>query len=437
MKKILVGTIGIISVVIFSFLPLREAGAVAQWARKYKMNCQACHTSFPRLTYFGEKFQRNGFQLPDTQDGDENKEKLSDTTFVDNVINMFGMRIAVTPVAVTTAGLTRPNGTIVTKTSFGNTDWLQFFTAGSIFKNTSIFIETEIQNTSVKHNWFTLGYHNLFDKSWLNLRVGKLGVMNWHAMNGRLRMIPNISLQGWSAVKTSEGTRTTGTGAFTINDQIVISDPQPGIELYGYQGPFLYSVGVVNGSQLTDNNEFKNIFGTLRLELPKGPLMGSSISVFGYGGTDTASTGIVRGQNRFYRISGATNLRWKKLDVLGGYIYNHDRDWDILTAGIQGNTIHSVAAQLGYLFDPKWFAALQYDFVKDSDNGGSSAAAALDGPPPGSATTTGTNDYHKISPSVWFMPRENMRIGLVSRAELQKHAGGRQHEFIVHVRSMF
>lgn len=436
MKKILITAVSSLALLAVWLYPAKEAQAVAQWARKYKMNCQACHTAFPRLNYFGEKFQRNGFQLPDTQDGDEAKEKLNETTLIDNLINMFGVRVAVTPVNVRTNGLTLPNGAITTRTSFGNTDWVQFFSAGSIFKNTSIFIETEIQDTSIRNNWFTLGYHNLFDQTLFNLRVGKLGVMNWHALNGRLRMIPNINIEGWSAVRTSEGTRTTGTGAFTINDQVAIANPQPGIELYGYKGPFLYSTGVVNGSALNDNNEFKNVFGTLRLEATGGSLMGSSISGFGYWGTDTASSGTTRNRNRFYRVSGATNVRWKNWDVLAGYIYNRDNDWDLLTAGTQNNTIHSTAGQVGYLINPKWFTAAQYDYVRDSDNGGSSGSSGVNGQPAGTGTG-GTNDFHKVSPSIWYMPRENMRIGFVNRYELRNHVGGRQHDFIFHVRAMF
>lgn len=436
MKKFPSVIAGLVLVAVFAFFPMREAGAVAQWARKYKMNCQSCHTAFPRLNYFGEKFQRNGYQLPDTEDGDDTKEKLNDTTFIDQIGNLLGIRIAVSPATLRTNGLTRPNGTIVTRTSFGNTDWVQFFSAGSIFKNASIFIETEVQNTSIKFNWFTLGYHNLLGTSWLNLRAGKLGVMNWHALNGRLRMIPNINLEGWSNVKSSEGTRTTGTGAFTLNDQVAVSDPQPGLELYGYKGPFLYSAGVVNGSALTDNNEFKNLFGTLRAEVPEGPIMGSAVSAWGYWGTDTASSGTTRNKNRFYRFSGAANLRWKNWDILGGYIYNRDKDWDMLTAGNQANTIHTFASQVGYLINPKWFAALQYDYVRDQDNGGSSGSSGFDAQPPGSGSG-GTNDYHKVSPSIWFMPRENMRIGLTQRMELRKHLGGRQHESLFHVRAMF
>ncbi|OGQ05831.1 MAG: hypothetical protein A2W61_06875 [Deltaproteobacteria bacterium RIFCSPLOWO2_01_44_7] len=407
---------GLLSFLCVWLFPSSEAQAVSQWARKYKMNCQSCHTAFPRLNYFGEKFQRNGFQLPETEDGDENKEKLSDTAFIDNLINMFGVRIAVSPASITTNGLTRPDGTVTTRTSFGNTDWVQFFSAGSIFKNASIFIETEITNTAIKNNWFTLGYHNLFGHSLLNLRVGKLGVMNWVGQSGRLRMIPNIQVEGWKNFLTAEGTTSAST---TLQDQVAMGEPQPGIELYGYKGPFLYSVGVVNGNALTDNNEFKNVFGTLRLEATDGPIQGSSISGWGYWGTDTFST--VRRKDRFYRVSGAANLRWKNWDVIGAFLHGRDSDWILSTAAPNRNTTHAASGQVGYLINPKWYAAAQYDYVTDTFKN----------------TATTSNFYHKASPSIWFMPRENMRIGLVQRFEFKGRAGGRQHEFLVHARAMF
>ncbi len=42
-----------------------SAMATSQWARKYGQSCVTCHTDFPRLNYYGERFMRNGYQLPD------------------------------------------------------------------------------------------------------------------------------------------------------------------------------------------------------------------------------------------------------------------------------------------------------------------------------------------------------------------------------------
>ncbi|OGQ44746.1 MAG: hypothetical protein A3H42_05430 [Deltaproteobacteria bacterium RIFCSPLOWO2_02_FULL_46_8] len=418
MKKTFFAVTALFAFLAVSLWPAKEANAVSQWTRKYKINCQTCHTAFPRLTFYGEKFQRNGYQLPDEEDGDTTKEEINKNLFIDNLINMFGLRISVSPAKIITNNLTKPSGATTTRLSFGDPEWVQLFTAGSIFKNASIFIETEVENTTVHNNWFTLGYHNLFGQSLLNLRVGKLSVLNWFGQSGRLRMIPNINIDGMNSVRDSIG----ATGV-TRADQVNFSSPEAGIELFGYKGPFLYSVGVVNGATLTDNNEFKNVFGTLRLEMPDGDFAGSSLSGWGYYGTDTgttAATATIQRKDRFYRTGGAANLRWKAWDFIGAFLYQRDNNWTMVVPGAVAtkNDTYIASAQLGYLINPKWFAAGQYDYTTDSRN-------------------TDSIHFNTISPSIWYMPRENMRIGFVNRSELRRRVGGRQQQFLFNVRAMF
>ena len=47
------------------------SGAVPVFARKYGLNCTNCHSAFPRLNDWGQRFRANGYQLP----GRENEEK--------------------------------------------------------------------------------------------------------------------------------------------------------------------------------------------------------------------------------------------------------------------------------------------------------------------------------------------------------------------------
>ncbi|MBI2082139.1 MAG: hypothetical protein HYT76_01085 [Deltaproteobacteria bacterium] len=405
-----------VAILFFTFLLLpQQANATAQWARKYQMNCQTCHTSFPRLTYFGEKFARNGYQLPDTQDGDETKEAVGDHLFIDKIGNLLGMRISVSPVEATTNTLNIDGSRKDFEFNFGDTKWLQFFTAGSIFKNASIFIETEIEPTAVHLNWFTLGYHNLFDSSLLNVRAGRISMMNWHAQSGRLRMIPNVN------VASHRFRPSQGANRAVAEEPIRISSPVPGIELYGYREFFLYSVGVSNGEDMDDPNQYKNFFGTLRFDLPEGELAGSNISGWGMWGRDTVNSGaestpIAQTRNTFYRLSPAVNVRWKGYDLIGAYVYGKEDNYNLVDPEVT-NKSHGATGQLGYLIHPQWFAALQYDFVKDDQNS--------------------RDEFHKISESVSFMPRENMRIGLTLREDMKKPTTGRQHELLLNVRSMF
>ena len=374
------------------------------------MNCQSCHTSFPRLNAFGEKFAKNGYQLPGSEDGDETKKKLNDTTFIDGIGNLFGIRIAVSPVEVVTDGLT-VDGAQKLKVGLGDTKWVQLFTAGSIFKNTSIFIETEVGgDKTIKFNWYTLGYHNLLGSSWLNLRAGQLSMLNWAAQTGRLRMIPNISLTSTSS-KTSQGTN-----KGTAEDVVSFGGAMPAVELYGYNDYALVSVGIANGSALTDKNQFKNYFGTLRFELPEGALAGSAISGSGVIGKDTLTSKTAQQRNEFWMAQPAVNLRWESLDLIASYILTKEKNFNLNAADID-NKRQGYSGQLGYLISPTWYAALQYDKVKDD--------------------VKSTEEFHKVSQNLTYMPRENMRIGLTLREELRKNATGKQHEVLLHVRAMF
>ena len=47
------------------------AGAVPVFARKYGLNCTNCHSGFPRLNDWGQRFRANGYRLP----GRENEER--------------------------------------------------------------------------------------------------------------------------------------------------------------------------------------------------------------------------------------------------------------------------------------------------------------------------------------------------------------------------
>lgn len=389
---------------------VQSVNATSQFARKYEINCQSCHTAFPRLNYFGEQFRRNGYQMPDTTDGDENKTPVGDNLFMDKVGNLFGLRVNFTPAKYTTNAL-QSNNKYKGKLQFGNPNWLQIFTAGSIFKNTSIFIETEIQSdkdtAKAYNNWMILGYHNIFDTSLLNVRVGKLAVMDNFSQSGRLRMMPEPKIDAFESYKSA--------GAGTGNeDQATLTGPQPGLEVYGYKGPFLYSVGVVNGKKWDDTNKYKNFFATLRADIQEGEFAGSNISSWGYYGWDTKNAAVSSNRDRFWRTAGGANLRWKDLDVIGAFMYGKDDNWDLATGLVQKTK--SLSGQAGYLLTPKWFTALQYDW--------------LDG-------TAATQDLHKFSQSIAFMPRENMRIDLISALELKERTNGRRHQFMINVRSIF
>lgn len=412
MKKVL---LFILAGLFISILAVPESWAVSQWSRKYGVSCNTCHTAFPRLNYFADKFVQNGFQMPGTEDGDEvAKHIIGDGLNLNELTDIFGIRIAVSPLEV--KGNSRTEGSQKeTLFDIGSPKWLQLFTAGTIFKNASIFIETEVGEDEIEFNWFELGYHNILGSSLLNVKAGKVSMMEFHALTGRLRGIPNIKHQLLSDVKSANGKG---------DDSISVAQPVPAVEWYGWTGPFVAAAGVSNGGKLSDTNDDKNFFGTLKFFVAEeGDFAGSAVSLWGLIGTDTKDQfnllGAYAGEatDEFWRWSPAFNVRYlDHWDLQFAYLFGHDDDFNLDTVGEQDTDFQGIATILGYMPNTKWYLALQFDWV-DSDD-----ATSL--------------QYTKLSPSVWYFPRDNMRIGLTGRFDLESESD-KKHEALVHVRSMF
>jgi hypothetical protein len=62
---------------IFIISPVREAGAIPAWARKYNADCAMCHYPvYPRLNSFGQQFRRAGYRTPVEFGKDQDVSKI-------------------------------------------------------------------------------------------------------------------------------------------------------------------------------------------------------------------------------------------------------------------------------------------------------------------------------------------------------------------------
>src|SRR3989339_1913114 len=84
--------------IIFLFLSA-DAFATSQWAKKFNVSCNTCHTVFPRLNSFGEEFLANGYQLESTykKNWEDQYSINAGGVFLDDLQNLFGVRINFTP----------------------------------------------------------------------------------------------------------------------------------------------------------------------------------------------------------------------------------------------------------------------------------------------------------------------------------------------------
>ncbi len=390
---------------LFLLLP-RNAEAVSQWARKYQADCTLCHTAFPRLNHFGEKFMRNGFQLPDDEpDGDtEGKDKISDNLFVDKVGNWLGARLSLTPGVYKKSGVTIDGET---KDSFniGNSNWLQLFVAGTIAKNVSIFIEQEFEVDGSKFSWFHLFFTNLAD-TYVNFQVGKLSPVDFTPFPDRLRMWQKSDVLN---VKSSGG------GG---ENSVTIRQSRPGIQYYGYKGPVLWFAGLDNGKDASDLDRQKNYWGGIRVEVPdtaKGNFLGSAVGFHYYSGNDTADSATARIENDFERYTFSANARYKDIfDLQATYQIGKDDNYTLQVVPVSAK-FYGFTTSAAYWTYPV-YVVVQYDQIDSDDVPGL--------------------EIKKLSPSIWLFMRQNFKAGIAARFDISS-AAVKKHEVALQIRTMF
>lgn len=404
-SKIYLGAIWL-AVAAFLFTSVQTAEAVSQFSRKYEVECNTCHTVFPRLNYFGERFMLNGFQWPGGKaDGDkQGKKELSEDLFIDQVGNWLGGRISLRAANFKTNDLAK-NGTLSDSVNLGNPNWLQFFVAGSIFKDVAIFIEQEFEDTDSKFSWFHLFFTNLYG-TYVNFQVGKLSPVDFTPFSDRLRIWQKSEVLN---VKSSGG---------GLENSVNIRQSRPGIQYYGYSGPVVWFAGADNGKDSKDTDRAKNFWGGLRLYLPpslEGPFEGSSVGFHYYSGTDTANTAVNQFQNDFQRFTLAGNVRYNTdLDIQFVYQYGEDDNY-FLTASPFKAQFNGFTVVGAYQQD-KWYYILQYDRINSND--------------------VPVLEVDKLSPSIWYLLRANFKVGLIARVDLS-NAVQKKHEVGVEIRTMF
>ena len=389
-----------------------NADAVSQWARKYKVPCSMCHTSFPRLNYFGEQFMRNGFQWPGgAADGNtEGKEVLSDDFSIDKVGHWLGARLSLTPFMYKTND--KVNSNLEDSFNIGRAKWLQFFVAGTISENVSIFIEQEFESDGAKFSWFHLFFTNL-SGTYVNFQVGRLSPVDFTPFPDRLRIWEKSNILN---IKSSGGKGVNSTN---------IRSSRPGIQYYGYRGPLLWFAGVDNGKDSSDTDRGKNIWGGIRLEITEAmnsPFEGSSVGLHVYSGTDSkdetptdTSPVIARVDNDFMRYTVAANIRHgDKVDVQMTYQRGEDDNYTLaatpVKADFQGYTVTCA------YWKEVWYYVLQYDQIDSTDIPGI--------------------EMKKVSPSIWYFLRSNIKAGLAARIDVSS-GSAKKHEAALQLRAMF
>jgi len=345
----------------------QSAQATSQWSRKYKRSCQSCHTAFPRLNYFGEKFMKNGYQDPDNSiaDGGTLRKKTYGDLDLNTYIGDFlGVRVDINAVKYQSNHLAIDDKKTASSLDLGKFGWAQIFAAGSISKNISFFNEIEYGGTgTLKHGWARLGFHNIFDTTAVNLYVGKLSPADFTVHSDRLRL---LSVKGLAIGRKSSLTG----GATTAEAESSPRDGQYGLQYYGYKNGLTWALGSSNGGETSDNNGELNHWASLMWQSQAdNSFEGSGLSLMYYAGTDTANSGSGGSNqitNDFNRIIPGLNIRFKDWDIIASYTVGED-DNDGLTSTAKKTEFNGKTIIVSKMLSSKHHAGIQYDDLRYDD----------------------------------------------------------------------
>ena len=314
-----------------------SANAVPAFARKYNMNCNVCHTRFPRLNTFGERFQENGYQIPGTEDGGATAKKRLGELTLNDVTNYLGFRLrgsfnyfTDTGPRSDTSGLEFPQAS-------------EWFIAGTLSKNVGFWIEPEFSveegEASLERGFVT--FNNLGGHDIAHVRLGRFdpsAFWSYSTIRQQIQPIaakvtdngnfmnPTITRIGLGpsaiAAKFSGLFDNAGKAIDPFHEALYNSHAEMGVDVHGrpFGKAFLYQAGVLNGAgeSFGDSNKQKDWYVMGRLDVAESNLFSASLSGMGYFGNNNAK--VSTGQNvDWSRYGVAGNVRYGMLDVSAAY----------------------------------------------------------------------------------------------------------------------
>lgn len=391
--------------VVVSFVMPSNINATSQWAKKTGLSCNSCHTVFPRLNSFGEEYLKNGYQLMTTYKKDYKEAYPIEAggVLLDEVSNIFGFRLNMTPIGLETKSFQEDFGKEkTTKLTLGSPVWLQMFVAGSIYKDISFFSELEYSKSSFKFNWFYFNFTNLLSSQLLNFQVGNISPMEFASYPNRLPQLPN--LKGEVFLRKSSN----GKGESSMD----MSSARPGVQYYGTQDWATVYLGISPGTNAASVNQFLNFWGGLVLKLPENVLQGfdgSTATIHYYTGTDTKFTGVEKDanlnplpadqqkaqiENSFTRISPQINIRYNDMfDLQAAYVSGTDDNYGLSTTAKEFK-YSGFALEAGYMPTEIWHLAVHYDKYTSEDEVGGIPVL----------------NYQRIVPAVTYIINQNLRF---------------------------
>ena len=340
---------GVLVVIALSCLAMPdEAQAIPAFARKYDVNCNACHTAPPILNPYGQRFLENGYQLPGTEDGGTTgKKKLGDVT-LDDVGKYLAFRLVGN--AVRSWKFTQQNppgadaGVVTNKTEFTFPENFVLFAGGTVAKNVGFMVELghdgEGGGASVERGF--VSFNNLGGHNWAHVRVGKFDPNAFSSYATVRQQLSNIGESTRSGCNPYQpcllnrpglGPSAFATKFYGLYDRNVTAlspsaaslfnaGGELGIDVHGrlFGDALLYQVGILNGANESfgDSNKGKDVYAMLRYDYARSNNFSASLSGFVYHGNSNAKVQSQEDVN-WHRYGLSARATYQMVDVYAAY----------------------------------------------------------------------------------------------------------------------
>jgi hypothetical protein len=378
-----------------------KAHAIPAFGRKYDMTCNSCHTREPRLNPFGQRFQENGYQLPETEDGSTVQKDLLggplNGVTLDDVTNYFAVRLR----ADLRQADFRENTSATDDPELVFPTIVNLFFGGTATRDISFFLEAEY-NDAESHFGFEramLIFDNLGGHQIANVKVGDFDPSSFFSFPTHRQQLNPIPPEAESSVFPPEIARipllpfafsskmyglTMGPDAEDSEGYSILpfepflynSPHEKGVTVYGrpFGRSFLYQVGMAQGDTAEDKQDTRwDFYGMLRYDI-FGTNSDFQVSGFYYHASDAARPTINPSGTPIYadpvdwnRYGIGARWQYKFIDIYGTIIM--DKIDSVHFAGAPANLSQwdddglGASLEADWLLNRRWLLGVRYDYM--------------------------------------------------------------------------
>jgi hypothetical protein len=340
--------------------------SIPAFARKYNLPCSACHTAWPELTAFGQRFKDNGYQMGNDRDSPIWRDPSYWPIAMRTTPNFHIESTSNQPIDPA------PSEQTITQAGF-DLSGVDFLMLGTLYKDISFGLVTTLDpDGSAGIEAAFARFNNLGNSPWANLKVGKFELDNllstkrstWLSNNGGV-------LYGYDYAPAGSASN------FSMGEN------QIGAEFSGHSlnSYTRYSISLLspdNGEAGLPTGKSVDAMFSLSQAFPMGGGLGPTrIGVFGYLGHRPTTFETIGGEpipgtfgtnKAFYRM-GATAQVWiGNLELLP--LVTHNQDDAALNAD-QKASWNTALLEAHYIATTRLMVQGRYEMVRNSKQGDS------------------------------------------------------------------